>query len=72
MSLPVVAVLHRRMHRTLSAGPQELFGRAPLDAAAASRFGFKRKSNRVAKCFAGNEPSISRKDQAVVWPGLIP
>jgi hypothetical protein len=25
MSLPVVAVLHRRMHRTLSAGPQEPF-----------------------------------------------
>jgi hypothetical protein len=23
MSLPAVAVLHRRMHRTLSAGPQE-------------------------------------------------
>jgi len=28
ISLPVVAVLHRRMHRTLSAGPQERFGRA--------------------------------------------
>jgi len=26
ISLPVVAVLHRRMHRTLSAGPQERFG----------------------------------------------
>jgi len=26
MSLPVVAVLHPRMHRTLSAGPQVRFG----------------------------------------------
>ncbi len=26
ISLPVVAVLHRRMHRTLSMGPQERFG----------------------------------------------
>jgi hypothetical protein len=26
MSLPVVAVLHRRMHSTLSAGPQAGFG----------------------------------------------
>jgi hypothetical protein len=32
MSLPVVAVLHRRMHRTLSAGPQARFGGVlPLD-----------------------------------------
>ena len=35
-SLPVVAVLHRRMHRTLSAGPQARFGEGcPVDRAAA-------------------------------------
>ena len=45
-SLPVVAVLHRRMHRTLNAGPQARFGGGlPLDRGAAPRFGFKHESN---------------------------
>ena len=53
MSLPVVAVLHHRMHRTLSAGPQARFGEgARWTGAAAPRFGFKSESNCVAKCFA--------------------
>src|SRR6266581_4644608 len=53
MSLPVAAVLHRRMHRTLSAGPQARFGEgARWTGAAAPRFGFKSESNCVAKCFA--------------------
>jgi len=50
MYLPVGAVLHRRVHRTLSGGRQELFGQgARWLRVAASRFGFKRNSNRVAK-----------------------
>src|SRR5258708_27955538 len=40
------AVLHRRMHRTLSAGPQARFGEGRRwTGVAAPRFGFKRKSN---------------------------
>ena len=46
VSLPVVVVLHHRMHRTLSAGPQERnWGGRALERSAAPRFGFKRKSN---------------------------
>jgi hypothetical protein len=46
MSLPVVALLHRRCTEPLSAGPQPRFGEgARWIEAAASRFGFKRKSN---------------------------
>ena len=46
---PVVAVLHRRMHRPL-AGAASAFGEGgPLERAAASRFGFTLKSNRAAK-----------------------
>jgi hypothetical protein len=46
MSLPAVAVLHRRMHRILSAGPQERFGEGTQWVrAAAPRFRFKGKSN---------------------------
>ncbi len=43
---PCCGGLHRRMHTTLSSGPQARFGEGrPLDRAAAPRFGFKRKSN---------------------------
>jgi hypothetical protein len=46
MSLPVVALLHRRCTEPSSAGPQARFGEgARWIEAAASRFGFKRKSN---------------------------
>ena len=55
MFLPLAEVLHRRVHRTLSAGPQARFGEsARWIGAAAPRFGFKRKSNWVAKCLAQN------------------
>jgi hypothetical protein len=44
MSLLVVAVLHRRTHRTLSAGAAGAFGGHWIGAAT-SRIGFKGKSN---------------------------
>lgn len=48
-SLPIAAILHRRMHRTVS-GAASAFGEEySLDRAAAPCFGFKGKSNRVAK-----------------------
>ncbi len=46
MFLPVVAVLHGRMHRTLSAGPQaRSWGGRPVDRGRGPRFGFKHESN---------------------------
>jgi hypothetical protein len=72
MSLPVVAVLPRQMHRTLSAGPQAHFGEgAGWKEATAPRFGFKRMSNRVAKCCAGNEGFISRQMSSRRAVGLL-
>lgn len=48
-SLPIAAILHRRMHRTVSGAASALGEEYSLDRAAAPCFGFKRKSNRVAK-----------------------
>src|SRR5579864_8679086 len=41
----LAAVLHHRMHRTLSGAASAFWGWVPADKAAAPRFGFKRKSN---------------------------
>ena len=44
-SLPAVAILHRRMHRTLSGAASAFGDGCPLDRTAAPCLGFKHESN---------------------------
>ena len=55
-SLPVVAVLHRRMHKTVS-GAASAFAEGQFKRAAASRFGYQSESKYVTNCCASFERS---------------